>query len=268
MNENKHADECKESTQELHRYSRMTRYVLLNSLACYTTSKKLHSFLEKLMYHELDYITEVVNILLRIFRADFDKIIDIGNSPDSEIEYAQFLLSRCKLLCLEPTCSSFFLACAFLCNLILRNGEIIECFRILYICEFCFLVLHRRLFWKIFNSKDDYWKLQKFCDEFCKSFTMDSTLSELQKTTVGANWINNLKGCVDATQVNFYLDFVDLKLFEDDYSKVNRMECKWDHLREIENMLFPRCESRIESFCNYCESKCYKYLAHANQFKF
>ncbi|GFR23240.1 hypothetical protein TNCT_84251 [Trichonephila clavata] len=98
---------------------------------------------------------------------------------------------------------------------------------------------------------------------------MDSTLSDLQKTTVGANWINIVKGCVDASIVSFSLENVDLKLFEDDYSKVNRMECKLDHLREIENMLFPRCErSRIESFCNYCESKCYKYLAHANQFKF
>ncbi|GFY68738.1 hypothetical protein TNIN_418141 [Trichonephila inaurata madagascariensis] len=162
MHEIKEGKESEESTPL--RYFGITRHVLLKSLALFNGSPKL-DFHEELQPHEFSDIAEVVNNILRIFRDDFDKILEAGDNiyRDPEIEYVQFLLSRCKLLCLQPTYSSFLLVCAFLCNLILGVGENIECFRILYITEFCF-VLNRRFF-EGFN--DGYQNLQKYsCYEF------------------------------------------------------------------------------------------------------
>ncbi|GFQ76459.1 hypothetical protein TNCT_179981 [Trichonephila clavata] len=269
MNAIKERNEGKVSTEAILRYSRITRYVLLRSLAWYNTSPKLDFIDEELSYHEFCDISNVVNILLKIFCDDFDKILESGDNIclDSEIEYAQFLLSRCKLLCLEPTYSSFLLVSAFLNNLVLRDGENLECFRIMYITEFCFLVLHRRFFWKIFDSKDGYQNLQKFCDEFHDNFTKDSTLRDLRKRTVGAKWINIVQNCVDASLVSFFLEDGEVKLFEEEYSKINDMECKSDHLREIESLLFPPCErSETEIFCKICDSKCHNYLVYVSQF--
>ncbi|GFS62002.1 hypothetical protein TNIN_322781 [Trichonephila inaurata madagascariensis] len=268
MNENKLAKESEESKFALLIYTRVARYGLLRSLAFYTSSVQLTSFLEEMTYHELSNFAYAVNILLGIFRDDFDKILNIEIPLNSEIEYAQFLLARCKLLCLEPTYSNFILVSAFLNNLILTVGAKLKCFRILYITEFCFLVLQKRFFWKLFGSKDEYWTLQKYCDKFHKNFTLDSTLSDLQNTCVGEYWINVVQNCLNSTDVHFPLEDVEEKLYEDEYSNRSQMDCKSKPLIEIESFLFPRYSKRTrkELFCYYCNSKCYNYLAYANQF--
>ncbi|GFQ69888.1 hypothetical protein TNCT_50391 [Trichonephila clavata] len=268
MNEIKEGKESEESSRALLRYFDMTRFVLLKSLSICSISPKFNFLLDEVPRHELSDVADVVQKLLLIFRADFDKILESGDdvSRDPEIKRAEFLLSRCKLLCLEPTYSSFLLVSAFLNNLILSDGENIECFQILYITEFCLLVLYRRLFWKIFNSKDSYVNLQKFCEQFQKSFTLDSTLSDLGKTTVGENWINSVQRSVDTTDnLNFSLEDFEVNSFEDDYSATNHMECVMEYSREIESILFP-CKSEIETFCETCKSKCHNYLSYGSQF--
>ncbi|GFR28685.1 hypothetical protein TNCT_579531 [Trichonephila clavata] len=121
------------------------------------------------------------------------------------------------------------------------------------------------MFWKIFNSKDSYVNLQKFCEEFHKSFTLDSTLSDLRKTIVGANWINSVQHSVDTTDnLNFSLEDVEVKSFGDYYSAIRHLDCLTEYSREVESILFP-CKSEIETFCETCESKCHNYLSYARQ---
>ncbi|GFY74802.1 hypothetical protein TNIN_78771 [Trichonephila inaurata madagascariensis] len=204
-----------------------------------------------------------------IFCAEFDKILESGDdiSLDPEIEYAQFLLSRCKLLCLEPTYSSFLLVSAFLTRANFAGN--IECFRTLYITEFCFLVLYRRVFWKIFNSFEGFQNLHKFCDEFHKNFTVDSTLSDLRNTSIGAHWRHTVLHSVDATDESFNssLEDEEVKSFEEEYSARNHMDCVSEASREIESFLFP-CKSEIKSLCKTCGSKCHNYLAYTSQLSF
>ncbi|GFY40828.1 hypothetical protein TNIN_52371, partial [Trichonephila inaurata madagascariensis] len=203
-----------------------------------------------LQFHELSYVTLVVNILSTIFQEDFDKILEEDYPIDCELDYSKFLLSRCELLCPEPTYSSFLLVSAFLDNLIVCEAGDQECFETLYISEFCLLVLYRRLFWKIFNSEEGHQNLKKFCDEFHKNFTDDSTLSDLRNTCVGLNWIKVVQDCVNATDVHFSLEDVDIKQFENYYSTLSYIDCKSEASREIES-LFPLCEMcKRESFAN------------------
>ncbi|GFY49511.1 hypothetical protein TNIN_167881 [Trichonephila inaurata madagascariensis] len=114
MNEIKEWKGSEEST--LLRYFAITRYVLLKSLAVYNDSSKLDFLPQELEHDEHFDVARAVQNLQHIFHADFDKILKSGDgtSIDPEIEYAQFLLSRCKLFCLEPTYSSFLLVSAFL----------------------------------------------------------------------------------------------------------------------------------------------------------
>ncbi|GFR28684.1 hypothetical protein TNCT_579521 [Trichonephila clavata] len=111
MNEIKEGKESEESSRALLRYCGMTRFVLLKSLSIYCISPKLNFLHEEVLHHELSDVADVVHNLLRIFRADFDKILESGDdiSRDPEIKHAECLLARCKLLCLEPTYSSFLL---------------------------------------------------------------------------------------------------------------------------------------------------------------
>ncbi|GFQ79028.1 hypothetical protein TNCT_535251 [Trichonephila clavata] len=223
MNENKQGKEDKElmRVRNRHEYYRTVQYLLLKSLAGYNTSLKL-SFLEKFMDLSLSDVADVVHILGGIFRADFNKILKAGDGiyENSEIEYAQFLLFRClKLLFREPSTSSFLLVSAFLDILVLTGCEKVECFRFVFIVDFCFTVLYKRFFWMIFNSVEDYQNLQQFCNEFLKHFTRDSTLSELRNIRVGAKWINIVQHCVDAIDVNFSLTGGEVKWFEHYYAK-------------------------------------------------
>ncbi|GFS48952.1 hypothetical protein TNIN_280841 [Trichonephila inaurata madagascariensis] len=84
---------------------RTTRYLLLTSLTNYNTLNL--NFLEKKDY-ELNDIAHVVNKIAGIFRADFNKILKAGDGiyENSDIEYVEFLLSRCKLLCRNSMSSS------------------------------------------------------------------------------------------------------------------------------------------------------------------
>ncbi|GFR02699.1 hypothetical protein TNCT_114901 [Trichonephila clavata] len=263
----KQAKEIRKRTREFLKYSKLTRYVLLQSFALYNSSPKL-DFIEDLLQHELSKITDVVNILERIFQKNFDKMLDVDTPKHCELDYPKFLLSRCALLCPKPTYSSFLLVSAFLSRFIFREAPSKECCGILYIGEFCLLVLYRRLFRKIFHSVGGYQNLEKFCNEFHKNFTEDSTLSDLRKTRVSENWINVVQDCVNATDVHFSLKDIEIKVFEECYSSINYMEYKSENLQKIESVLFPfRCDGcKKKSFCKYCGCKCHNYLVHARQF--
>lgn len=130
-------------------YSWVTRYLLLDTLGGCPVYSRIDCFLE-LSNDELNEISRTLGILIgRFFAKEFQKILE-GFKEVTEIAYAEFIFSRCALLCQEPTTySSFLLVAAFLSNLVLMNVNDLSCFRILYISEFCFNVLYRRLFWKV-----------------------------------------------------------------------------------------------------------------------
>lgn len=259
--------ESKEQNDMHLKYLRVTRYLVLHSV--FVTTLEI-PFLENIQYNELNEVACVRNVLIMYFFADdFEKILDVPSDKyvGADIDYAECLLSRCLLLCSEPTYASFMLVASFLSYVIDEYVDDLKCFRIMYIVEFCFIVLYKRRFWNIFKFKEDYLKLRRFCVKVDKMFTEKSTLKELRNTTFGVDWINLVKNCVEATDIDFSFTKSEKELFKRVYWKKLHIECKTDISRKIENILYPVPEGfEMEHFCKDCDSKCHNYLEYANLF--
>ncbi|GFV06262.1 hypothetical protein TNCV_915561 [Trichonephila clavipes] len=167
----------KEEEKGMHdKYLHITRYLLLNSLeeSSFGIDAPFHYELEKLDFYGIYVVTNMLAFC--VFNNVFKKILEkrdeikLYSRTDSDCDTSdvQFLLSRCTLLCPVPTYYNFVLVVAFLTLVVFMDIDILNCFQTMYISEFCLSVLHRRTFWKIFQSEEDYKKLKIFCDEFRK----------------------------------------------------------------------------------------------------
>lgn len=253
------------------KYSSLSRYLLLASIIPSDIPSRVLCELESMVFPSHSETNEVMMVVMNFFYNDFGKILDAdgGNLRSSEIDYAKFLLSRCLVLCDKPTYINFMLVAAFLSYAVFSNFDDVKCYRILYISEFCFYVLYRRKFWKVFESKEDYEKLQTFCHEFGKSTTPNPTLREMSNTAFGLKWISLVRDCINVSSDNFSLEESEVKLFDNVFS----VGCQLDSetfLIPIEtdddlNSLFESSEHNI-LFCRTCGTKCYNYLMYMNEF--
>lgn len=252
------------------KYSCIIRFLLLEKVYFSAISERL-LFLNKLEHpsEELDRISSVVCALKNSFFLDFQKIINTDKDKFelSEMEFAKCLLSRCVFLCHETTYFHFLLVAAFLDTLVFNYVDDFECFRILYISEFCFNILYRRIFWKILETEEDFLKLVKFCIEFLEKFTLNSRLIEIENTVVRKRWVGRVKNCLNDMDVHFNFKKSEVELFEMLYSKRNHMKCKSEFSRKIENILYCDSEaSEEERVCSFCCTKCHNYLEYAKLF--
>lgn len=262
----------KEEADDIHYvYSSVTRYLLLKTLSFSEIPSNI-SFIKEMKPNEFSVISKVMGCLGKtFFHDDFVKILDAGEGKISisDVVFAEFLISRCLMLCGgELTHVTFTLVAAFLSNLVSIDVCELDCFHTLYICEFCLKILYRRMFWKIFQSKEDYEKLRTFCEEFFKSIEQGMTLNEFQNTDYGSKWCNLVRKCIDTTEDRFWLEDLEIEVFENHYSVESHMEYNSYISPEIQSRYFHDFDrSQIEEFlCDQCTSKCYKYLEHASMF--
>ncbi|GFS52259.1 hypothetical protein NPIL_234191 [Nephila pilipes] len=252
-----------------HVYSSITRYMLLDTLTCCRIPSNIQSFLYDMQTDKLNEATEMMKLLdIYFFYSDFESIIEANLEIlilSSEIDCAEYFLSRCLTLCAEPTYFSFMLVATFLSHTVLSFFIEYACFRIMYIIEFCFDVLYRRIFWQFFKSHDDYEKLLLYCVKFNDHMEPEPTASKLAATFYEINWINRVKDCINVTGDGFSLTESERELFETFYS----IECAEDMSSELDKDLIGSLESepgfkfhRVSS----CGSKCYCYLDYVNQF--
>ncbi|GFY67834.1 hypothetical protein TNIN_118551 [Trichonephila inaurata madagascariensis] len=251
------------------KYSQIIRYLLLKSLeeSSYGDSPPL----DDLEGIEIFGIHFVINMLaLRLFNKEFENILErrYQKDPYCETEDVQFFLSRCVLLCPVPTYFNFVLVVAFLTKVVIVDVDDLDCFDIMYMSEFCLDVLYRRIFWKIFQSEEDFEKLNIFCDEFRKKFALTfSTIIELRSTPLCENWINLIQNCLNAPDVGFPLEESEITMFRNASWERNNLEYNQRMAWNIEKTFFSGVRKRqMQSSCQLCGTKCHNYLTYLNSF--
>ncbi|GFY59511.1 hypothetical protein TNIN_34211 [Trichonephila inaurata madagascariensis] len=252
------------------KYSCLMRCFLLKSLDDCEVYSRL-PFIHELENVEFYEIYEMINLLaMGVFYKQFNKILERRNEINANIDmdHAQFLLSRCVLLCREPTYPTFVLVVAFLSNVLILDVDDLECFKVAYITEFCLSVLYRRIFWKIFRSREDYRRLQFFCIKFNKKFGLHSAFTKLPKASVYVNWKKLIQDCIEDPNIEFPLEESEIEMFRNARRELDNMECKPKMSLKIENTYFSDSGLRkMHSLCAFCGTKCHNYLAYVSSFK-
>ncbi|GFU19893.1 hypothetical protein TNCV_2269191 [Trichonephila clavipes] len=253
-------------------YVCLKRYLLLESLVPTRIPEEIKDQLEHMIkpaYLEIDLVTQ--SLSTNLIYSEFDKIL--GERAEmfgsSEIEYAQFLLSRCIRLCdeTEPEYFNFLLVAALLKEAVLRFFLDCKCYRILYIGDFCFDVLYNRLLRKVFESREVYKNLELFCQEFLKHFTPETTQGEFQDSTFRKYCIHFVEERFKDFNDSFSLTESEVELFEKFYSiESNAKHKEWFVLRgrdKAEDAYFDAREYYL-SDCETCSTKCFDYLNYIN----
>ncbi|GFT53038.1 hypothetical protein NPIL_354221 [Nephila pilipes] len=244
-------------------YSRITRYLLLQTLIACEVPQPIRTFLETMECKDNLTVYKMNCVLTTLFNDDFQKMLNANEEKLSgtEIECAEFFLSRCVMLCGEPSYSSFMLVATFLSYLVLDFFNECGCFRILHITEFCFDILYRRIFQRLFQSQEDCRNLLLFCDEFNEQMEPDPKLSALLNTLEGFNLMHYVIDSINATCSSFCLTESEKEVFK----KFYRIESKLPISRRLEEYLLENLERdpnyvfhRVKS----CDSKCYNYLVY------
>ncbi|GFS76622.1 hypothetical protein NPIL_80681 [Nephila pilipes] len=247
-----------------YRYSCIVRYSLLQSVMASDFPQRLRSPFDALVNNQLFRVSEVINMIDVFFYKDFDKIRFLGAS---EVECAEFYLSRCVMLCGEPKLFNFMFLASFVTHIFLDSVCVVKCFRKLYLCEFIFDVLYRRTFWKFFDD-EGFRELMSFCDDFKNCFATESSLSELENTTFGVEWINRVKNVNNTVGDSFSLNESEIELFRKSYSIENNRDYKSALSQVIEKdeyFSLKKSENDI-LVCAFCDSKCYNYMDYMNHF--
>ncbi|GFQ73661.1 hypothetical protein TNCT_383631 [Trichonephila clavata] len=258
--------------KELCDYQRLKRYLLLEPLIATLIPQEICKELEhmtKPAYFGIEIVIGDLGVYL--FYGEFEKIVSASAEifRSSEIECAEFLLSRCLRLCdeSEPTFFNFLLVAAFLSESVLNSFRDCKCYRILYIGDFCFEVLYKRLFWKVFESREVCEKLELFCQEFFKLFPPDSMQDEFQDSIFGKYCIYFVEERINVHNDSFYLNESELELFEKFHSmESNSKREEWLTSCETENAEDAYFDAReyYSSDCETCGSKCFDYLHYVN----
>ncbi|GFY77852.1 putative E3 ubiquitin-protein ligase HECTD2 [Trichonephila inaurata madagascariensis] len=255
-------------------YVRFQRNLLLRSLIPSEIPQEIIDELQdtlKPAYFGIESVTVAFSnyIFYDEFLKVFEECAEMYDS--SEIECAQFLLSRCIRLCdePEPTYLNFLLVAAFLRESVLQFFHVYQCYRILYICDFCLDVLYNRLFRKVFESREVYEKLELFCKEFLEHFTEDTTQGEFQDSTFGKHCVHFVEERFCVKNDSLFLTESEVELFETFYSvESTEKDEEWCILPETENAesSYFDAKEHYPSDCMACGSKCSYYLNYVNLF--
>ncbi|GFU10971.1 hypothetical protein TNCV_2934561 [Trichonephila clavipes] len=262
--------------KEFCHYVRLKRYLLLESLIPTCISQEITEELKAMVQPAYFGIERVAQAFGKHIFYDgvlkvFEECVEMYNS--SEIECAQFLLSRCIRLCDEPKPShfNFLLVAAFLRESIFQIYHVSECYRILYICDFCLDVLYNRLFRNVFDSREEYEELELFCKEFLQHFTEDTTQREFQDTPFGKHYAHFVEERFHINNGSFPWQESEIALYETFYS-VEKSEAKDEemcilHEKENAESDYFHAKEHYPSECTECGSKCSDYLNYVNLFK-
>ncbi|GFS62012.1 hypothetical protein TNIN_322821 [Trichonephila inaurata madagascariensis] len=200
------------------------------------------------------------------FEKEFKAFFDIFNL--SEIKFAEFLLSQCIRLCdeSEPTHFHFLLVVAFLKVLVINFFHEYQCFRILYISNFCLDVLYDRVFGKVFESKEFYDNFKLFCQEFLKRFPPDTEHREFKDSNDGKYYIDFVEERFNVNSNSFSLNESEVKSFEKHYSLESIAKREWPILSEkkIAEDAYFDVRKYYSSDCETCGSKCFNFLNFMN----
>ncbi|GFU57949.1 retrovirus-related Pol polyprotein from transposon opus [Nephila pilipes] len=244
--------------ESYYKYTKFTRYLILKSMISTPISRKLTYELEDLKVPEFSGIAETVSRLANIFRIDFNYLFDInkGKLCGSKEELTIFFLSISMKLSGKPSFVNFLLVAAFIDYLIFINFRDGKCSQILCFSEFCFDVLHKRIFNKVFLSENVYEKLVSFCDAFNRFTSPDSTEpSVLQNIPIAKDYISLVNSCLIASDYSISLTDSERKTLEDIYYMdknhvdKNELVC----LREVEQIAKTDCDLN-EVLCARCET--------------
>ncbi|GFQ87259.1 hypothetical protein TNCT_587781 [Trichonephila clavata] len=258
--------------KELCDYESLKRYLLLDSLVPAGIPQEIRNELED-MIKPANFGIEIVmdDFSEYLFNDKFEEIVSAAAEifVSSEIECAKFLLSRCLSLCdePEPMYFNFLLVAAFLRESVFNFYLNYKCYRIFYICDFCFDVLYNRFFWKVFESREVYEKLELFCQKFLKDFPRDTTEGEFQDSTFGKKCIHLVEERFNVSNESFSLSESEVEMFEKFYSMENNAKHEERPiLRETENADDECFDAReyYSSDCETCGSKCFDYLNYIN----
>ncbi|GFS46077.1 hypothetical protein NPIL_381171 [Nephila pilipes] len=245
-------------------YSCIIRYLLLQTVMASTVPQRICARFRVLDNNKLSRVSEVINVIDLFFYDDFGEMC---LSSGSELERAEFYLSHSVVLCGEPTYSNFLLVAAFVTHIFLHSVYVVPCIRTLFLCEFIFDVLYRRIFWKVFNV-EGYKKLMSFCNDFNNSLTTESSLSDLENTKFGAKWVSQVKNITNIVGDSFSLSKSEVEMFRKNYSTENNLEYKSQLSRELEceEYFILKKNENDALVCAFCDSKCYNYSDHLKHF--
>ncbi|GFU15466.1 hypothetical protein NPIL_470681 [Nephila pilipes] len=250
-------------------YSRLVRYMVLSNLDKIDVPKRISNLVKDTKYRRLLEISEVINTITDVFHDEFCKISGIIDNflPDAEceVEEAEIYLSVCLMLCHHSTYYGFVLVAAFLRHVTYTSYKDCKCFKIFYICEFCFYVLYRRRFWVGLNSREDHMKLMYVCDTLSEHSTQNPSC--IRDTAFGFYCVNRFKSSVDLFRGCVLLKESEKEVFENFYSLQSYLECKTPRSREMEECINICMKEENHSIHKIpCNSKCYNYLGYICQF--
>ncbi|GFS76624.1 hypothetical protein NPIL_80691 [Nephila pilipes] len=248
-------------------YYRLTRYLLLMSLTQTDISDRMRDLFEPMWYNELARAYEVVWDFAKVFYKDFEEILQVHEDAltDSGIKNAAFFISRCLLLYRKPTYANFVLIATFLCYIASAFYADTKCFRILYACEFCFVVLYKRKFWKVFNSQENCKKFLLFCDELNEQNCGKPKPAQLN-TAFFESWIKLVKGSIYVAVDSFILNDSEVKLFKMVYTVSNsKLRPLSQERRAILRALLD--DEDYEHHRLSCDTECHEYLDYVYEYE-
>ncbi|GFX48880.1 hypothetical protein TNCV_902621 [Trichonephila clavipes] len=253
-------------TDYSYNYNSLVRFLVLEASIAARISMELFAELKKMETSQFFGIDEVVCIFSNLFKSYFSEILDSieGEMNSSEMELATSILSRCVILAGEPSVYTFLLVAAFLNRAIFEDVNIFRCFRMLPIGEFCFEVLYKRLFHKVFVSEKVYEYMFLHCDAF-RNKTPDPIPEEFQETQLGQFYTDLVKKCVEVNiDANFTLTDSEKEMYHEicslNISPVcgkRSLSLKFD--KGMNSYIRTKKVDKV-IMCKHCQSKCYSYL--------
>ncbi|GFT25333.1 hypothetical protein NPIL_156111 [Nephila pilipes] len=245
-----------------HVYSNITRCLMLDTLILSDIPQQIRLHLRNMNFEQILAVSQMMsNLVTKFFYLYFEKILETNQEKLNglcEMECAEFFLSRCVTLCGEPTFLNFMFVASFLSYLVFTCYNKHGCFRILYIVEFCFAVLYKRIFREVFKETFDYMRLVVFCEEFNENMEEEYDMSD------EINCINGIIEKGDIIGDSFYLNESERVLFQNFYAIESTLPISSELEKKIINIL----ESEPFRFHHglSCGFKCYSYLDFAKYF--
>ncbi|GFU21617.1 hypothetical protein NPIL_265491 [Nephila pilipes] len=190
-------------------YARLTRHMLLSTLCNCDVPKQISSLVVKTRYRRLLQMSVVIMKITVLFRNEFQtilhKIDDIVRDSESELEMAEIYISVCLKFCQESTYYSFMLVAAFLNSVVFKSFKDTKCFRIFYVCEFCFDVLYRRKFSVGLNCEEDHENLMSTCNELNVYLDNNLRITFLHENAFGLYCLDCFEDCTEISRECFEL---------------------------------------------------------------
>ncbi|GFV64708.1 hypothetical protein TNCV_1636611 [Trichonephila clavipes] len=194
---------------------------------------------------EYESLENSINHIRYIFNQEFKELFHLELKGILECQYSRvkFLLSRCLVVCDEPTLESFVFVCAFIFHMIFCWFTERGCYQIITDCRFCLYSLYKRKFCSTFRTPGDYEELKLFCKDVHGILSPKLENEELSAALDclpdrGQGLIGLIERCLTASEKNFSLNPLEVEFCERERTRtLNNLKRHSEN--EMQNIILP-----------------------------